>query len=998
MAEVIVSELAKSVGTSVERLLTQMGQAGLSHASAEDVVSDEEKQTLLAFLKTVHGGEKTAAPKKITLKRKTTTTLKTGSGSSRKTVNVEVRKKRTYVKREEVETDAPEQDDIPSEMMEDSVVVTADNGAETSSDNEVSSDNDAVISNDVVTVSDDTVDASTSEEAVAEVVALEETPESTEPEKVEDVAATDEAAVTDDLEQSKEVAEAASVAELEAEEVADVAAEVEEITEESKVPEPKVAKTPEPSRYSFVDDAEILRQAALARRKAQEEEERIEAQRKRERAEAEREKAAEKAAEKAKKVKPAAKPAATVSTPEELAKKVENEKHKHGKKKAPKAEEADDLDPKRHVKKAGKAVKKAEVPVPKKGAAALSYLDELDEERGGGAGAKKGRKAGRKVIKIANKHGFKKPAGKVVHEVKIPENILVSELAQRMNVKGGEVVKHLMKLGTMATLNQSIDQETAQLVVDEMGHTAVLVSADAIEEAFQSQVMQASSGNEIARSAVVTVMGHVDHGKTSLLDYIRKAKVASGEAGGITQHIGAYRVSTSHGELAFLDTPGHAAFTAMRARGAQCTDVVILVVAADDGVMPQTEEAIQHAKAAGVPLVVAINKCDKEAADPDRVKNELVAKDVIPEDWGGDTQFIQVSAHTGQGIEQLLESVALQAEILELKAETGVPARGVVIESRMEKGRGIVATLLVQSGDLHNGDICLAGQSFGRVRAMTNERGEKVQEAGPSTPVEILGLDSAPQAGDEFGVVPDERKAREVSEFRAEKERQERLSRQQAAKLENMFANMGESGEKKILPVVLKTDVRGSLEAISAALLDMGNEEVEVNIVGDGVGGITENDINLALTSGAIVLGFNVRADASGRKLAERESIELRYYSIIYQLIDEVKSALSGMLAPERVEEIVGIADVREVFRSPKFGQVAGCMVTEGTVYRNKPIRVLRDSVVIFEGELESLRRFKDDVGEVRNGMECGIGVKNYDVKVGDQIEVFDVKEVAREL
>ncbi len=582
-----------------------------------------------------------------------------------------------------------------------------------------------------------------------------------------------------------------------------------------------------------------------------------------------------------------------------------------------------------------------------------------------------------------------------MHEVHIPEVITVSELAQRMNIKAGEVVKALMKMGTMVTMNQAVDQETAQLVVEEMGHSAVLVTGNEMEEALEESIV--ADGEMQARAPVVTVMGHVDHGKTSLLDYIRNAKVVSGEAGGITQHIGAYRVKTDKGEIAFLDTPGHAAFTSMRARGAQCTDVVILVVAADDGVMPQTEEAVQHARAAGVPIVVAVNKCDKEAADPDRVKNELAAKDVIPEDWGGDTQFINVSAHTGEGIDDLLEAVSLQAELLELEAPVGVPARGVVVESRMEKGRGVVATVLIQAGELKKGDIMLAGQSYGRVRAMTNELGKPAKETGPSTPVEILGLDAAPEAGEEFVIVPNERKAREVAEHRADKERKDRQQRQQAAKLENMFANMGES-EKKILPVVLKTDVRGSLEAIQSALLDLGNEEVQVNVIVSGVGGITENDVNLALTSGAIVVGFNVRADGSARKLAEAESVEIRYYSIIYQLLDEVKGALSGMLEPERVEEIVGIADVREVFRSPKFGQVAGCMVVEGTVYRNKPIRVLRDNIVIFEGELESLRRFKDDVNDVRNGTECGIGVKDYDVKVGDQIEVFDVKEVAREL
>ncbi|MEC8427872.1 MAG: translation initiation factor IF-2, partial [Pseudomonadota bacterium] len=556
----------------------------------------------------------------------------------------------------------------------------------------------------------------------------------------------------------------------------------------------------------------------------------------------------------------------------------------------------------------------------------LHELDEMEEmaaeEKKPAAPAPKARPAPRKAIKLTNKHGFKRPTGKIVHEVEIPETITVSDLAQRMSVKAGEVVKILMKMGTMATINQSLDQETAQLVVEEMGHSAKLLSGNEVEESLEKAIE--TDGEMQARAPVVTVMGHVDHGKTSLLDYIRNTKVVSGEAGGITQHIGAYRVQTDKGEIAFLDTPGHAAFTSMRARGAQCTDVVILVVAADDGVMPQTEEAVQHARAAGVPIVVAVNKIDKEAADPERVKNELAAKEVIPEEWGGDTQFIHVSAHTGEGIDDLLEAVSLQAEMLELEAPVGVPGRGVVIESRMDKGRGVVATVLVQAGELKGGNIMLAGQSYGRVRAMTNELGKKVKEAGPSTPVEILGLDSPPEAGEEFVVVTDERKAREVASFRADKEREARQQRQQAAKLENMFAGMG-AGEKKILPIVLKTDVRGSLEAIQSALMDIGNDEVQVNIIVSGVGGITENDINLALTSNAIVIGFNVRADASARKLAEAESIELRYYSIIYQLLDEVKGALAGRLDPERVEEIVGIADVREVFRSPKFGQVAGC-------------------------------------------------------------------------
>lgn len=939
MAEVTVSELAKSVGASVDRILAQMKQAGLSHQTPEDTVSDEEKQTLLSFLKSSHG-ESAAAPKKITLKRKTTTTLKTGSGSGRKTVNVEVRKKRTYVKRELTAEDA-------GEIVEDEALTP-----EQQEQLEVASVADAP-------------EPASSDTAVEEIVAdadVEPEEEAASPEPEPEVE------ITPEPEEEDVVAEEA----------------------EPAVEEPEPAPVIE-QRSSFVDDAEILRQRAAVRKKAEEEAEVARRKADAEKAEAAAKQKAEKAAEQK---TSAAKPAA------------DKDESKHHKRPKPKSEteEFDEEAKAKHNKKAGKAVKK--VAGPKKVASALDYVEdkeEIDEVIHSAPKSKKGgqnnsgNSGSRPLIKVANRHGFKKPTGKITYKVEIPEEIVVSDLAQRMNVKAGEVVKHLFKLGTMVTINQAIDQETAQLVVEEMGHEAVLVSGDAVEQKLREQVVEVEDAELVARAPVVTVMGHVDHGKTSLLDYIRKTRVASGEAGGITQHIGAYRVNTSHGELAFLDTPGHAAFTAMRARGAQCTDVVILVVAADDGVMPQTEEAVQHARAAGVPLVVAVNKIDKEAADPDRVKNELSAKDVIPEDWGGDTQFINVSAHTGEGVEELLEAVALQAELLELSAAVNVPARGVVIESRMDKGRGVVATVLVQGGELKRGDIMLAGQSFGRVRAMVNEYGDNIDSAPPSTPVEILGLDTPPEAGDEFLVVPDERKAREVSEFRAEKERTERMQRQQAAKLENMFAGMG-SDEKKILPIVLKTDVRGSLEAIQAALLDVGNDEVQVNFVGGGVGGITENDVNLALTSGAVIVGFNVRADNSARKLAESESAEIRYYSIIYQLIDEVKSALAGMLDPERVEEIVGIAEVRDVFRSPKFGQVAGCMVVEGNVYRNKPIRVLRDNVVIFEGELESLRRFKDDVNEVRNGMECGIGVKNYDVKVGDQIEVFDVKEVAREL
>lgn len=594
------------------------------------------------------------------------------------------------------------------------------------------------------------------------------------------------------------------------------------------------------------------------------------------------------------------------------------------------------------------------------------------------------------------RHGFERPTKPMVREVEIPETISVGDLAQRMAVKSADVIKTLMGMGVMATINQALDQETAVLVTEELGHKAKTVSDDAFEEEVLSE-FSVEGGEKTKRAPVVSVMGHVDHGKTSLLDYIRRTKVASGESGGITQHIGAYHVETDHGMVSFLDTPGHAAFTAMRARGAQCTDIVILVVASDDGVMPQTKEAVQHARSAGVPLVVAINKMDKEGADPDRIKSELAALEVVPEDWGGDVQFVPVSAHTGEGIEALLEAVLLQSEILELEASTDAPAKGVVVESSLERGRGSVATVLVQNGTLRQGDMVVAGSYFGKVRAMTDEAGKQAKEAGPSIPVEILGLNGTPDAGDEFFAVADEKKAKELAEFRQSREREQRLQRQQAAKLENLFENMGKD-EVKTLNVVLKTDVRGSLEAITKALQDLGNDEVQVKIVSSGVGGIAETDISLAMATNAVIFGFNVRADSASKRLVEQEGLDLRYYSIIYNLIDDVKAALTGMLAPEFREDIVGIADVRDVFRSPKFGQVAGCMVTEGNVYRNKPIRVLRDNVVIFEGELESLRRFKDDVPEVRNGMECGIGVKGYDVKVGDQIEVFDRVRVERKL
>jgi translation initiation factor IF-2 len=592
-------------------------------------------------------------------------------------------------------------------------------------------------------------------------------------------------------------------------------------------------------------------------------------------------------------------------------------------------------------------------------------------------------------------HGFAMPTAPVVREVMIPETITVADLAKRMSVKAAEVIKVMMGLGALATINQVIDQETAIIVVEEMGHVARQLKEDAIEDTLGHTISKGS--NTASRAPVVTIMGHVDHGKTSLLDYIRRTKVAAGEAGGITQHIGAYHVSTPKGDITFLDTPGHAAFTAMRARGAQATDLVILIVAADDGVKPQTLEAVQHAKAAKVPIIVAINKMDKPGADPERVMNELSGYEVIPEPWGGDTMFVNISAKTGAGIDELLDAVLLQSEVLELTAHTDGAAKGVVIESRLDKGRGPVATILVQSGTLRKGDIILAGLQYGRIRALVGDNGDAVDSAGPSMPVEVLGLSAIPHAGDDVIVVPDEKKAREVALFRQGKFRDVKLARRQKTSLEGIFENMT-AAEAKVLNVVLKADMQGSVEAIADALVKLSTEEVNVEVIASGVGGITESDVHLAIASNGLLIGFNVRADAGAKRLAEVESVPMHYYSVIYDIVDQVKGALTGMLAPQFREEIVGIAEVRDVFRSPKIGAIAGCMVVEGIIKRNNPIRVLRDNVVIYEGTLESLRRFKDDVSEVRQGTECGIGVKNYnDVKSGDLIEVFETIEIKRD-
>ncbi|MDG2473555.1 MAG: translation initiation factor IF-2 [Pseudomonadales bacterium] len=894
MAEVTVSQLAKTVGASVDRLLSQMKEAGLNHQSGDQSVSDEDKQKLLTHLKNSHGVS-TAAPKRITLKRKTLGTVKAAGGQGRKTVSVEVRKKRTYIKRDETPTGVDEQvvDGLPLD------------------ESQPSADQSAV-----------------TEAVVDGVEAIE--------------------SVTDDQIEAIE----RDTAELDA-----------AIDSAEK----------DPSHDPF--DVEELRQRAATKRKEQE------ALEKNRRDAVAQDKAEAAAREKAELF---AKQQAEAAPKKEKAAPTKNFKVA--------TPVIDDDEPRRKTNKGKKVAKQRG-----KNRGSQVKVDDFLSNESDGSFVSMG---SRKVLQAVSRQDFTQPTERIVHEVALGESITVADLAQQMAIKAKVVVKELMKLGEMATINQSIDQETAVLLIEELGHSYRLVSDNELEEALIAELTEQSSDDNVdpARPPVVTVMGHVDHGKTSLLDYIRESKVASGEAGGITQHIGAYHVETNNGVISFLDTPGHAAFTAMRARGAKCTDIVVLVVAADDGVMPQTIEAVQHAKAAGVPLVIAVNKMDKEAADPERVKNELVAQEVVPEEWGGDTQFISVSAHTGEGVDKLLDALSLQAEMLELTAPVEGPAKGVVVESRLDKGRGNIASILVQEGTLRNGDYVLAGMQFGRVRNMSDERGELIETAGPSIPVEILGLDGTPNAGDDVIVVKDERKAREVVDMRRQKEREVKFSRQQKANLDNIFASF-ESAEVKTLNVLVKADVRGSVEAIISALDDIGNDEVKVNVISGGVGAIAEADVNLAATTSAVIFGFNVRADATARAAAEKESLEIRYYSIIYNLLDDVKDALSGMLAPEMREEILGTAEVRDVFKSPKFGLVAGCMVVEGSVSRSKQIRVLRENIVIHEGELDSLRRFKDDVSEVRSGTECGIGVKDYtDVKAGDRIEVFDIQKVARSL
>jgi translation initiation factor IF-2 len=877
MSDILLNELAKELNKTAETLVKQFADAGIKK-KLSDKVSLQEKETLTTYLQKQHGGEQ---KKKMTLQRKTKTTLNVKGQS----VNVEVRKKRTYVKR---------------------------------TDSEVEAENEAKAA-----------------EAAAEA-----------------------AKIQAEVEAQKAAAEKLQAEKLAAKKEADEKAKKAAAANKEKQAAVKVEKTAE--QIAAEKEAEALLKKADKEATA---------------------KAEKEAAEQAIIAKKLAEENAERWAKEEAERKrleAAQDFHVTSSAAAQEAEDASDTKaegPSRRKKKKKAAAQPAQAPQGRRG--------------------RRGKKA-RVATPSALQQAFEKPAAPVERDVKIGETITVAELANKMAVKATEVIKEMMKMGAMATINQVIDQETATLVAEEMGHKVILTKENELEESVMAEAQQ--GGESTSRAPVVTIMGHVDHGKTSLLDYIRRAKVADGEAGGITQHIGAYHVETDKGMISFLDTPGHAAFTSMRSRGAKATDIVVLVVAADDGVMPQTIEAIQHAKAAEVPLIVAVNKIDKEAADADRVKTELSQHDVISEEWGGENIFAHVSAKVGTGVDELLDSILLQAEMLDLEAVATGPASGVVIESRLDKGRGPVASILVQQGQLKQGDIVLCGLEYGRVRAMRDEDGKAIEFAGPSIPVEVLGLSGVPQAGDEASVVKDEKKAREVALYRQGKFRDVKLARQQKAKLDNMFTNM-EAGEVSELNIVLKSDVQGSLEAICDSLNKLSTDEVKVNIIGRGVGGITETDASLASASGAIIIGFNVRADASARKLIDNEAVDLHYYSIIYDLIDEVRAAMGGLLSPEFKQEIIGLADVRDVFKSPKIGAIAGCMVTEGKIKRNNPIRVLRENVVIYEGVLESLRRFKDDAEEVRNGMECGVGVKNYnDVRVGDQIEVFEVVEVKRSL
>ncbi len=958
MSSTTVAEFANELKKSTETLLDQLKSAGVSKTSATDVLTDSDKHSLLNFLQSSHGTAG-AERKKITLVKKQTTEIKQADATGKaRTIQVEVRKKRTFVRRED------------------------------GSDASVDSIEPSVVEMPAASVIDDAELLRREEEARKQAEFLRR--------QEEELTA---------RRQERESQEASARAAAEK-----AAAKAQEVLVKSAAKKAK-AKTPEELEAQAAAEAlaieaakraleEVKAAAEVASQAAAKEETARAVDLGTRRRKAEDEAAAIRSmmstpnkvvtAKKPDVAKPVVDPKAAIKgTLHKPAAGSTVAKAKPGATGAAGAPGA------------GKEVKSSKLSSSWAGDPAKKKELKTRGDTGAGAGRstnwRSGPRGKRGGDRDRDDHVQAAPVEARVIEVHVPETITVAELAHKMAIKASEVIKQLMKLGQMVTINQPLDQDTAMIVVEELGHTAVIAALDDPEAFTDDDVTQAQF-ESVSRAPVVTVMGHVDHGKTSLLDYIRRAKVASGEAGGITQHIGAYHVETPRGMISFLDTPGHEAFTAMRARGAKATDIVILVVAADDGVMPQTKEAIKHAKAAGVPIVVAINKIDKPDSNPERVKNELVVEEVVPEEFGGDSPFVSVSAKTGQGIDALLEQVLLQAEILELKAPIDAMAKGLVIEARLDKGRGPVATVLVQSGTLKAGDVVLAGQTFGRVRAMLDENGKPIKEAGPSIPVEIQGLTEVPQAGDEFMVMSDERRAREIATYRAGKFRNTKLAKQQAAKLENMFSDLS-SGDVKMLPIIVKADVQGSQEALASSLLKLSTEEVKVQMVYTAVGGISESDINLAIASKAIVIGFNVRADAGARKLAEHNGVDIHYYNIIYDAVDELKAAMSGMLAPEKREEIIGMAEIRTVFVASKIGTVAGCMVTGGFVNRTAHFRLLRENVVIYTGELDSLKRMKDDVREVKEGFECGIKLKNYnDIAVGDQLEFFEIKEIARSI
>ena len=950
MTSTTVAELASELNKPTETLIEQLASAGVKKGKPTDIVSDADKQTLLTYLQTAHGTA-TTARKKITLVKKSTSEIKQADArGGARTIQVEVRKKRTFVRRDDEAVTAK-----PADLELERRVAAAEAEAESLRAEEA-----AIAQARVEREAQEAKQAAADAAAAAEAAKLAaEAASAAKASESEGVAPAEQAKLDREAARAAAMAEAAAANSWKNERRAPAA---------KAEPAPEVNPAEEAAAKAAAAAVEVKAKADAATKAEADRVKALDIRRKK--AEAEAAAIREMMATPQKKVLVAKKP-------EEVAK----EAAKPGARKEIKSEKlsstwTDDVAKKKEIKTRGDTT-----------------AGRGSNWRGGPkGGGRRGDKRGRN-----EESTFVAPTEFKALEIHVPETITVAELAHKMSVKSSEVIKELMKLGQMASINQSLDQDTAMVLVEEMGHTAVQAALDD-PEAFTDEESAGHSGEALPRAPVVTVMGHVDHGKTSLLDYIRRSKVASGEAGGITQHIGAYHVETPRGMVSFLDTPGHEAFTAMRARGAQATDIVILVVAADDGVMPQTKEAIKHAKAAGVPLVVAINKIDKPGANSERVRGELVTEEVVPEEYGGDSPFIEVSAKTGQGIDDLLEQVLLQAEILELRAPVDAMAKGVVVEARLDKGRGPVATVLVQSGTLRAGDVVLAGHSHGRVRAMLDENGEPIKSAGPSIPVEIQGLADVPAAGDDFMVMLDERRAREIATYRQGKFRTTKLAKQQAAKLENMFSQVG-AGEVKTLPLIIKADVQGSQEALAASLLKLSNDEVKVQIVMAGVGGISESDINLAIASKSVVIGFNVRADAGARKQAENNEIDVRYYNIIYDAVDEVKAAIGGMLTPDKREEIIGNAEIRQVFRVSKIGAIAGCMVTNGVVRRTAKLRVLRDNVVIFTGELESLKRFKDDAKEVRENFECGLNIKGYnEIAEGDILEFFEIKEVARTL